>query len=99
MAGAADAVLLDTFKNGKLGGTGAVHDWSVSAAVARDLRVPVILAGGLNPSNVGEAIRMVKPYAVDVSSGVEASPGRKAPAKIKAFIQAATQAGGGNNVF
>lgn len=86
MAGAADAVLLDTFKNGKLGGTGAVHDWSVSAAVARDLGVPVILAGGLNPSNVGEAIRMVKPYAVDVSSGVEAA-GRKDPKKVEAFVR------------
>ena len=86
MAGAADAVLLDTFKDGKLGGTGAVHDWSVSAAVARDLQIPVILAGGLDPSNVGEAIRMVKPYAVDVSSGVEAA-GRKDPKKVESFVR------------
>lgn len=86
MAGAADAILLDTLKNGKLGGTGAVHDWSVSAILARDLRVPVILAGGLNPSNVGEAIRTVKPYAVDVSSGVETA-GRKEQKKVESFVR------------
>lgn len=86
MAGAADAILLDTLKNGKLGGTGSVHDWSVSAILARDLRVPVILAGGLNPSNVGEAIRTVKPYAVDVSSGVEIA-GRKEREKIESFVR------------
>jgi phosphoribosylanthranilate isomerase len=86
VAGAADAVLLDTFKDGKLGGTGAVHDWSVSASLARDLRVPVILAGGLNPSNIKEAIRIVRPYAVDVSSGVETA-GRKDQEKIESFIR------------
>jgi phosphoribosylanthranilate isomerase len=86
MAGAADAVLLDTFKDGTLGGTGAVHDWAVSARLARELRVSVILAGGLNPSNVGEAIRTVKPYAVDVSSGVETA-GRKDQKKIESFVR------------
>jgi phosphoribosylanthranilate isomerase len=79
-------VLLDTFKNGMLGGTGEIHDWSQSAAMVKDLKVPVILAGGLNPLNVGEAIKRVRPYAVDVSSGVETS-GRKDPPKIMAFIQ------------
>jgi len=82
----ADAVLLDTFKNGVLGGTGEIHDWNKSAAIVKDLKVPVILAGGLNPLNVGEAIKIVRPYAVDVSSGVETS-GRKDPSKIKSFIQ------------
>jgi phosphoribosylanthranilate isomerase len=86
MAGAADAVLLDTLKDGKLGGTGAVHDWSVSASLARNLRVPVILAGGLNSSNVEEAIRTVSPYAVDVSSGVETA-GRKDQEKIMSFVR------------
>jgi phosphoribosylanthranilate isomerase len=86
MAGVADAVLLDTFKDGKLGGTGAVHDWSISASLARELDVPVILAGGLNPSNIGEAIRTVKPYAVDVSSGVE-TDGRKDQKKVGSFIR------------
>ncbi|HWQ19859.1 MAG TPA: phosphoribosylanthranilate isomerase, partial [Methanotrichaceae archaeon] len=66
---AADAVLLDTFKDGRLGGTGEVHDWSGSASIVKALSVPVILAGGLRPGNVGSAIRAVCPYAVDVSSG------------------------------
>lgn len=86
MAEAADAVLLDTLKNGKLGGTGAVHDWSVSAAISRNLQIPVILAGGLNPSNIGAAIRTVKPYAVDVSSGVETA-GRKDQEKVESFVR------------
>ena len=86
LADVADAVLLDTFKDGKLGGTGAVHDWSVSATLARELGVPVILAGGLNPSNVREAIRMVRPYAVDVSSGVETN-GRKDQKKVESYIR------------
>jgi len=86
MAGATDAVLLDTLKNGKLGGTGEVHDWSVSADIAKNLQIPVILAGGLNPSNVGKAIRTVRPYAVDVSSGVETA-GRKDQEKIESFVR------------
>lgn len=84
--GEADAVLLDTLKDGILGGSGATHDWNVSASLARSLKVPVILAGGLNPANVGEAIRKVRPYAVDVSSGVETA-GRKDPALVQAFVE------------
>jgi len=84
---AADAVLFDTFKDGQLGGTGATHDWNVSASTAKDLKVPIILAGGLNPSNVAEAIKIVRPYAVDVSSGVE-TEGRKDPEKVAAFVKA-----------
>ncbi len=83
----ADAVLLDTFKDGQLGGTGAVHDWDMSASIARDLKAPVILAGGLNSSNVAEAIGKVRPYAVDVSSGVETC-GRKDAEKVAAFVRA-----------
>ncbi len=86
LAMVADAVLLDTFKDGKLGGTGKTHDWNLSAAIARDLKAPVILAGGLNPSNVAEAIRKVGPYAVDVSSGVE-TEGRKDPEKVADFVK------------
>ena len=82
----ADAVLLDTLKDGILGGSGAIHDWNLSAALARSLNVPVILAGGLNAANVGEAIRKVRPYAVDVSSGVE-TDGRKDPALVRAFVE------------
>jgi phosphoribosylanthranilate isomerase len=86
MDGIADAVLIDTFKDGTLGGTGAVHDWTLSAKLAKDLTGPVILAGGLNPSNVAEAIRTVNPYAVDVSSGVEIK-GKKDLAVIKSFVK------------
>lgn len=81
----ADALLLDTMVNGKLGGTGAVHDWSSSAEIVRSLKVPVILAGGLNPGNVADAIRKVRPYAVDVSSGLETN-GKKDQEKIRSFI-------------
>ena len=66
-------------------GTGESFNWDLAAEVAR--RRPVILAGGLTPANVAEAVRQVRPYAVDVSSGVEAAPGRKDPAKVEAFIR------------
>lgn len=86
MAMVADAILLDTMVNGKLGGTGAVHDWDHSAEIVRSLKVPVILAGGLNPGNVAKAIRKVGPYAVDVSSGLETG-GKKDPELIRSFIR------------
>ncbi len=82
----ADAVLLDTMVNGKLGGTGSVHDWDISAEIVRSVKVPVILAGGLYPGNVAEAIRKVGPYAVDVSSGLETG-GKKDAQKIRSFIR------------
>jgi len=81
-----DAILLDTMVNGKLGGTGSVHDWDLSAEIVRSLRVPVILAGGLHPGNVAAAIEKVRPYAVDVSSGLE-TDGKKDPQKILYFIR------------
>jgi phosphoribosylanthranilate isomerase len=82
----ADAVLLDSMVDGKLGGTGRVHDWDKSAEIVRSLKVPVILAGGLDPGNVAQAIKRVRPYAVDVSSGTETA-GRKDPAKINSFVR------------
>jgi len=85
-AASADAVLLDTLSNGKLGGTGAVHDWNRSASIVKSLKVPVILAGGLNPGNVAAAIKKVGPYAVDVSSGLETA-GKKDPQKIFSFVR------------
>jgi phosphoribosylanthranilate isomerase len=85
-AASADAVLLDTFSNGKLGGTGAVHDWNKSAAIVESLKVPVILAGGLNPGNVAAAIAKVGPYAVDASSGLE-TDGKKDSEKIFSFVR------------
>lgn len=82
------AWLLDSFVPGQPGGTGAVFNWALAVEAAK-LGCPIILAGGLTPANVADAIRQVRPYAVDVSSGVEAVPGRKDPAKVRAFIQAA----------
>ena len=83
-----DAWLLDACNPDKLGGTGETFNWDL-ALEARAWGRPIFLAGGLTPENVAAAIRRAHPYAVDVSSGVEAAPGRKDHAKIKAFIQAA----------
>jgi phosphoribosylanthranilate isomerase len=88
-----DGILVDSYAPGKHGGTGLVHDWSISKRV-RDAIYPkpLILAGGLNPTNVLRAVETVKPYAVDVSTGVESNPGFKDPAKVEAFIRRAKQA-------
>lgn len=77
-------LLLDSHAVGQRGGSGKVFDWSLSAPVSK----PVWLAGGLNANNVGQAISMVKPFAVDVSSGVESAPGIKDAAMINAFVRA-----------
>lgn len=84
---AVDAILLDSFSAKERGGTGIRIDLSIAAKVSA-LSNQFFLAGGLTPDNVAEAIRAVKPYAVDVASGVESSPGRKDPAKVEAFIRA-----------
>jgi phosphoribosylanthranilate isomerase len=81
---ASKALLLDTFTDGVAGGTGHVFDWNLIPAA---LDKPIILAGGLNAQNVAQAINQVKPYAVDVSGGVEISKGIKDAAKIAAFMQ------------
>jgi phosphoribosylanthranilate isomerase len=87
-----DAVLLDSFSKGQYGGTGKVHDWSLSRQIKQAVApIPVILAGGLNPENVKEAILAVEPYAVDVASGVEANPGIKDQNKVRAFVENAKQ--------
>ena len=87
-AAAFDAILLDTFVPGKHGGTGMIHDWEVSRRICRDMQPRrLILAGGLRSSNVQEAIRVVRPYAVDVSTGVESSPGVKSAEKMRDFIE------------
>ena len=88
-----DFHLLDTKVEGARGGSGRTWDWSLAAQ--RRSKVPMILAGGLTPDNVAEAIAAVKPYAVDVASGVEASPGVKDPAKLEAFISIAAPARAG----
>ncbi len=88
-----DTVLVDSFVKGKLGGTGIVHDWELSKRVKQAIHPKrLILAGGLNPENVAEAISKVKPYAVDVSSGVEISPGKKDKNKVREFIENAKDA-------
>jgi len=81
---ASRALLLDTYTEGVAGGTGHVFDWGL---IPPDLNKPVVLAGGLTAENVALAIKQVKPYAVDVSGGVEASKGIKDVAKIAAFMQ------------
>ena len=83
--------LLDSYTPAQLGGTGTTFNWDL-ALQARKLGRPIILAGGLTPDNVADAVRKVRPYAVDVSSGVEFAPGKKDPAKVAAFIQAAKSA-------
>ncbi len=84
---AVSAILLDAWAPGSYGGTGERFDWNLAAGLARQRRI--VLAGGLTPDNVAEAVRTVRPWAVDVSSGVEAAPGRKDAAKLAAFIRAA----------
>jgi phosphoribosylanthranilate isomerase len=87
------AVVLDAFDEELYGGTGKRVDWDFAERFKALCPVPMILAGGLTPDNVADAIRKVRPYAVDVSSGVEYSPGIKDPSKLRDFIQAAREAG------
>ena len=86
-----DAWLLDAHVPGRYGGTGRTFDWDLAARAARKGK-PLFLAGGLTPANVGDAVRTVLPYGVDVSGGVEAAPGIKDPDKVRAFIAAAREA-------
>lgn len=82
----APAFLLDASVKGMYGGSGVTADWSSAAELAK--KYPVLLAGGLNPENVAEAVRQVRPWGVDVASGVEYEPGRKDAEKMKAFVKA-----------
>ncbi len=82
------AWLLDSYVPGQMGGTGERFNWDIAKA-AIELGRPVILAGGLTHENVCRAVRQVRPYGVDVSSGVEASPGRKDPHKVRRFVEEA----------
>ena len=85
------ALLLDAYHPHLFGGTGQRADWTAAAHLARTIS-GLVLAGGLTPENVAEAVRQVQPFAVDVASGVEASPGRKAHQKVRRFIANARQA-------
>ena len=88
LEGIADAILLDTSTSARSegGGTGKVHDWRISAEIVERSSVPIILAGGLTPDNVSDAIRAVRPYAVDTASGVETAK-RRDPAKVQRVIE------------
>jgi phosphoribosylanthranilate isomerase len=90
---AVTAFHLDTYHKDKLGGSGEVFNWDLAVEAMRRTDKPIILAGGLVPENVAEAVRAVRPYAVDVSSGVEAEPGRKDHEKLRAFIEAVRNSG------
>lgn len=83
-----DAYLLDAFSSTALGGTGEKFNWDL-AIEAQKYGKPIFLAGGLTPENVAGAVRKVRPFGIDVSSGVESAPGKKDHAKVKAFIAAA----------
>lgn len=87
------AWLVDAAVPGQYGGTGKAARWDLAAQLAR--RRTVLLAGGLTPDNVADAVRQVRPYGVDAASGVEKAPGRKDAGKLKAFVRAAKQAGAG----
>ncbi|WP_084477769.1 phosphoribosylanthranilate isomerase [Nocardia jejuensis] len=92
-----DAVLLDSRTIDRLGGTGQTHDWSISAAIVRALGEsgrPVVLAGGLTAANIADAIHAVRPFAVDVNSGVETTDGDKDPESCASFVAAAHRASG-----
>jgi len=84
-----DALLLDSRTADRIGGTGVIHDWSISRRIVAAVSKPVILAGGLTPSNVQEAITTVQPYGVDVNSGVENAEGNKESTKLRKFVRLA----------
>ena len=83
----ADALLVDSLDETGAGGTGATHDWERTRELVDELNAPVVLAGGLTPDNVGRAVETVRPFAVDVASGVESRPGRKDPDAVAAFVR------------
>jgi phosphoribosylanthranilate isomerase len=78
--------LIDAFSSKAYGGTGKTADWDSARFAVENLKAPVILAGGLNPANIAEAVKAVHPYGIDVSSGVESSPGIKDHGKLKALF-------------
>ncbi|WP_267640348.1 phosphoribosylanthranilate isomerase [Haloarchaeobius amylolyticus] len=90
-ADVADAVLVDSVDEQGAGGTGRTHDWTKTREALADIDVPVVLAGGLTPENVAEAVATVDPFAVDVASGVESSGGVKDHDAMRRFVAAATE--------
>lgn len=88
----ADALLVDSVDEQGGGGTGETHDWDRTRELVTDLDVPVVLAGGLTPDNVADAVEAVAPFAVDVASGVERTGGVKDQSAVRAFVERATTA-------
>lgn len=90
----ADALILDSYDpvTGRRGATGRTHDWSISRRIVERVPVPVILAGGLTPTNVADAIRLVRPWAVDTHTGVERPDGSTDHERVRAFVRAARRA-------
>lgn len=88
------ALLIDARANGLVGGTGTTFDWEAASQVIRiiSFKLPIIVAGGLSALNVNQAIGLFQPFGVDVSSGVEARPGKKDPDKVRAFVEAVRRA-------
>jgi phosphoribosylanthranilate isomerase len=91
---AVQAFLLDTFKKGQVGGTGETFDWEVAREAKKYGQI--VLAGGLTPDNVDQAIKIAQPQAVDTASGTEAAPGRKDPEKLRSFFSSVKRAGCSN---
>jgi phosphoribosylanthranilate isomerase len=91
---AADAILIDSGNTHQRGGTGQIFDWHGTAGFVERLRqnTPVIIAGGLRPENVGQAIRLFRPFGVDVATGIEAAPGKKDRTKMREFVAAVREA-------
>ena len=89
--GVADALVLDSAikETGQRGGTGKTHDWNISREIVESTSLPIILAGGLNPDNVAEAVKKVNPYGVDVNSGVSNPDGTKNLEKVRLFVEGA----------
>ncbi|WP_347490744.1 phosphoribosylanthranilate isomerase [Desulfoscipio sp. XC116] len=100
-AAGADVIVPDTAAvvdgTQRYGGTGRVSDWQIARELKEDCPVPVFLAGGIDPANVGAAIKAVNPDGIDLCSGVEAQPGKKSPDKLKALMQAVREANNERN--
>lgn len=92
--GDARGLLLDAFVSGTHGGTGTRFDWGL---VPANLSMPIVLSGGLTPENVAEAVQALRPWAVDVSSGVEGAPGQKSAEKLRVFVEAVRKADSAND--
>jgi phosphoribosylanthranilate isomerase len=95
-----ETVFLDSGTNGQPGGTGEPFDWSKAMPIAKGMRdggLKLVVAGGLRPENVRDAMEILHPWGVDVSSGVEAKPGKKDPQKVRAFVKAVREADRGNS--